>query len=78
MPLKRHIRKHVKCLLGNDAVGLGTSRIIPASICSFTVRINYRNERKCRQSYAAGYGTSRCCGILCGGGYSTNHLGWKK
>lgn len=62
----------------NDAFSFGTSRNIPASICSFTLRINYRDERKCRQSYEAGYGTSRCCGILCGGGYSTNYLGWKE
>ena len=62
----------------NDAAGLGTSRNVPASISSFTIRLNYRDERKCRQSYEAGYGTTRRCGLLCGGGYSINYLGWKK
>ena len=70
----------IKSLHGaiNDAVGFGTSRNVPASISSFTLRINYRDERKCRQSHTAVYGDKRRCGILCGGGYSINYLGWKK
>ena len=67
----------IKSLHGaiNDAVGFGTSRNVPASISSFTLRFNYRDERKCRQSHKAIYGNTRRCGLLCGGGYSTNYLG---
>ena len=54
---------------------LNTSRSNPASDCSFTVWINYRNERECRQSYAAVYDNTRRCGILFSGDYSTNYLG---
>ena len=57
---------------------LNTSRSNPAGDCSFTVRINYGNERKCRQSHKAIYGNTRRCGILFSGNYSINYLGWKK